>query len=285
MTPSGKGKTGMTSLSRLRARLQELVESSVFQNTVIVVICFNGATLGLATSERFVAWSHGIIPLINQAVVIFFAVEIALRLAAWGHRFFRDPWGIFDFAIVSVSLVPGADSYAVLRALRILRLLRLLSQVSRLRHIIESLLLALPSIGWIGVLLSLVYYVFAVMGTELYGATFPELFGHVGASMYTLFQVMTLESWSEAIARPVMEKHPGAWLYFVTFIVVSAFTVLNLFIGIIVNTMQSMHWEEEEEKRQAAEQKAHDEREEMQRHIRELHEKMDRLEKRLSSRG
>ncbi len=269
----------------LRGRLRALVESAPFQNTVIAVICVNGVTLGLATSEDLVAWSQGTIPLLNQAILAFFVVEIALRIVAHGPRFFRGAWNLFDFAIVAVSLVPDGGAYSVLRALRILRLLRLLSQVSRLRVIVESLLRALPGIGWIGVLLALVYYIFAVMGTELYGNTFPQWFGNVGASMYTLFQVMTLESWSEAIARPVMDEHAGAWLFFVSFILVSAFTVLNLFIGIIVNSMQSLHWEEEEEKRAASEQKAHDEREEMLQHIRQLHDKVDRLEQQLTRDG
>ncbi len=268
-----------------RERLRAWVESPLFQNTVIAVICVNGVTLGLETSDRLVEWSRGAIPLINQTILAFFVVEITLRLVAWGPRFFRGPWNVFDFSIVAVSLIPGGETYAVLRALRILRLLRLLSQVGRLRVIVESLLRALPGIGWIGVLLLLVYYVFAVMGTEMYGATFPQWFGSVGASMYSLFQVMTLESWSEAIARPIMEEHPGAWIYFVTFILVSAFTVLNLFIGIIVNSMQSLHWEEEEQKRLESDRKAHEEREEMFRYIRSLHDKVDRLERRWNGQG
>ncbi len=259
--------------------------SSPFQNTVIAVICINGVTLGLATSEDLVAWSRGAIPVINQAILAFFVVEIALRLLAAGPRFFKGGWNLFDFSIVAISLLPDGGAYSVLRALRILRLLRLISQIGRLRMIVESLLRALPGIGWIGVLLALVYYVFAVMGTELYGETFPQWFGSVGASMYTLFQVMTLESWSEAIARPVMDEHPGAWLYFVTFILVSAFTVLNLFIGIIVNSMQSLHWDEEEERRLASEEKAHSEREEMLSQIRALNDKVDRLERTLVQEG
>ncbi|MFP4648539.1 MAG: ion transporter [Halorhodospira sp.] len=273
------------SLSKLRRRLQTLVEAPWFQGTVIAVICLNGITLGLATSESLVAWSRGFIPTINQVIIFLFVVEIALRILAWGPHFFRSPWSLFDFTIVIFSLLPDSGPYSVLRALRILRLLRLFSQVRRLRAIIESLLRALPNIGWVGVLLLLIYYIFAVMGTELYGDTFPEWFGSIGASMYTLFQVMTLESWSQAIARPVMAEHGGAWFYFVTFILVTAFTVLNLFIGIIVNSMQSLHWEEEEEKRQASDQQAHDEREEMLEQLRQLHGKMDRLEHSLTRGG
>ncbi len=276
---------GQRSQDGWRGRLRSLVDGRRFQAAVIGVISVNGVTLGLATSDAVVAWSQGIIPLVNRGILAFFVIELALRMIAHGGRFFRDPWSIFDLGIVAVSLAPDGGAYSVLRALRILRLLRLLSQLARLRMIVESLLRALPSIGWIAILLVLVYYVFAVMGTELYGDTFPQWFGSVGASMYTLFQVMTLESWSQAIARPVMDEHPGAWLYFVSFILVSAFTVLNLFIGIIVNSMQSMHWEEEEDKRVASEESAHDERREMLEQVRRLNEKVDRLEQRLTREG
>ncbi|BAU56944.1 voltage-gated sodium channel subunit [Halorhodospira halochloris] len=285
MFSSGDNNSQHNYSAGLRGRIQWLVETPWFQNTIIVLICINGVTLGLVTSDDIKAWAGGLIPLINQVIIGVFVVEVALRIVAWGPRFFRGPWNLFDFFVVAIALVPDGGAYSVLRALRILRLLRLISQVGRLRIIVESLLRALPGIGWIGVLLLLVYYVFAVMGTELYGESFPEFFGTVGLSMYTLFQVMTLESWSEAIARPVMEQYAGAWFYFVTFILVSAFTVLNLFIGIIVNSMQSLHWEEEEEKRMESEGKAHTEREEMLHQIKEMNAKIDRLERRLSNNG
>ncbi|MFP4130235.1 MAG: ion transporter [Halorhodospira sp.] len=268
-----------------RERLQGLVSAPWFQGTVIAAITLNGVTLGLATSEAIVAWSQGLIPLANQAILALFVVEVALRILAWGGRFFRSGWGWFDFVIVGISLVPDGGAYSVLRALRILRLLRLFSYVPQLRLVVESLMRSLPGIGWVGALLLLVFYVFAVMGTELYGEAFPQWFGSIGASMYTLFQVMTLESWSEAIARPVMAEFPGAWVYFVTFILASAFTVLNLFIGIIVDSMQKMHAEASASREAASEGRAHDEREAMLRHIEQLHAKIDRLEERLVQDG
>lgn len=264
-----------------RARLNAWIESQSVQSFIIALICINGVVLGLETSDWVLDRTGGFLPLLNQAILVVFVIEIGLRLIAQGPWFFRGAWNNFDFFVVAVSLIPDGGAFSVLRALRVLRILRLLSTVSKLRQIVESLLLALPGIGWVAVLLGLIFYVFAVMGTELYGDAFPEWFGHVGLSMYTLFQVMTLESWSEAIARPVMEAHPSAWLYFVSFILVSAFTVLNLFIGIIVNSMQSLHWEEEDEKRQASEQKAHDERQALVEEIRRLSAQVDRLEQRL----
>jgi voltage-gated sodium channel len=122
-----------------------------------------------------------------------------------------------------------------------LRVLRLLSTVPRLRFVVESLLHSLPGISSIALLMVVLYYVFAVMATGLFGAGYPEWFGTIGRSMYTLFQIMTLESWSMGIVRPVMETHPYAWVFFVPFILVATFTILNLFIAIIVNTMQTMH--------------------------------------------
>lgn len=277
--------SGQTFASGLLGRIRWLVETAWFQNTIIALICINGITLGLDTAEQISSWGGGVIPLINKIIIGIFIVEVGLRIVAWGPRFFRGPWNLFDFFVVAIALLPDSGAYSVLRALRILRLLRLISQVGRLRVIVESLLRALPGIAWIGALLLLVFYVFAVMGTELYGDSFPQFFGSIGLSMYTLFQVMTLESWSQAIARPVMEEYSGAWFYFVTFILVSAFTVLNLFIGIIVNSMQSLHWEDEEEKRQDSEVKAHGEREEMLQQMHELHVKLDRLERRLNQNG
>ena len=285
MFSRGKNNLQHDYVRGLRGSIQWLVETSWFQNTIILLICINGITLGLVTSEAIAAWGGGIIPLLNQIIIAVFVVELGLRIVAWGPRFFLSPWSLFDFFIVAIALLPAGGAYSVLRALRILRLLRLISQLGNLRVIIESLLRALPGIGWIGGLLMLIFYVFAVMGTELFGDSFPQLFGSVGLSMYTLFQVMTLESWSEAIARPVMEDHTWAWVYFVTFILISAFTVLNLFIGIIVNSMQSLHWEEEEDKRLEFEGKANAERDEMLQQISELHAKIDRLERSLSQDG
>ena len=143
---------------------------------------------------------------------------------------------------LTVSLViPATGNLSVLRALRILRVLRLISVVPSLRRVVGGLLAALPGMGSIAVLLMLVFYMFSVMATKLYGGNFPDWFGSVGASAYSLFQIMTLESWSMGIVRPVMEVYPYAWLFFLPFILVTSFTVLNLFIGIIVDAMQKEH--------------------------------------------
>lgn len=266
-----------------RARLGAWVERARIQNLIITLICVNAVTLGLATFDTVTRQIGGALAAFEAAVLTVFVVEIALKLIAYDQRFFRDGWNVFDFLVVGISLVPGSGPFAVLRALRILRVLRLLAKVERLRMIVESLLRAVPGIGWIAFLLALVFYVFGVIGTELFGERFPDDFGHLGLALYSLFQVMTLESWSEEIARPIMEVYPLAWLYFVAFIVVSAFTVLNLFIGIIVSTMQEQHYTAEQARRSASEAKAHGERERMLELLETLNARIERLEQRLEA--
>ncbi|MEX1198889.1 MAG: ion transporter [Pseudohongiellaceae bacterium] len=267
-----------TNSAGLRQRLADWIESPRIQNFIITLIVINAITLGLETSARVTALAGNLLTGIEAVVLTIFVAEILIKLFAFGPRFFRNGWNVFDFAIVGIALVPASGPFAILRALRILRVLRLLTKIDRLRHIIEALLRAIPSIGWIVFLLLMVFYIFAVMGTQLFAESFPEQFGHLGRTLFTLFQIMTLESWSQGIARPVMETYPLAWLYFISFILITAFVVLNLFIGIIVSTMQEKHYEEEAERSAATEAKAHREREEMLDLIREMSQRLRRLE-------
>jgi voltage-gated sodium channel len=226
---------------RFRERARSMVESPFAHNTIVALIVLNAITLGLETSSRAMEHFGDLLVAIDRAVLAVFVVEIATKLYAHGWRFFREPWNIFDFVIVGIALVPASGPLSVLRALRILRVLRLVSTVPRLRFVVEALLHALPGISSIAMLMLLLFYVFAVMATGFFGDSHPQWFGTIGRSMYTLFQIMTLESWSMGIVRPVMELHPYAWVFFVPFILVATFTILNLFIAIIVNTMQTMH--------------------------------------------
>jgi voltage-gated sodium channel len=166
-------------------------------------------------------------------------VEILLRFVAHGWRLLRDPWGLFDTTVIAIALIPATGPLAVLRALRVLRVLRLVSIVPSMKMVVQSLLTSLPGMGSIVALLGLVFYVAAVIATQLFGDTFPDWFGTLGASFYTLFQVMTLESWSMGIVRPVMEEYPLAWMYFVPFILIATFMMLNLFIAVIVDAIQT----------------------------------------------
>ncbi|GGD46940.1 hypothetical protein GCM10011358_33350 [Sinisalibacter lacisalsi] len=228
-------------------RVQALLESARFQNAIIVLIMVNAITLGLETSPAVMAVIGPQLLVFDKIVLGVFALEIFAKLIVYRSRFHRDPWNLFDFAVVSIALMPATGPLSVLRALRILRVLRLVSAVPSMRRVVMALLASIPGISSIVGLLLLVFYVFAVMATKLFGAAFPEFFGSIGASFYSLFQIMTLESWSMGIVRPVMEVFPLAWLYFVPFILVTSFTVLNLFIGIVVDAMQRQHAAEDAE--------------------------------------
>ena len=256
-----------------RARVEAWVESPGPRNFIIGLIIINAIILGIETSDRVMDSQAGPWLLLANALILgVFVVEIGLKLFAMGPRFFRSGWNLFDFFVVAISLVPASGPFQILRALRVLRVLRLLSQVPKLRQIIESLLRALPGMGWTALLLVLVFYVFAVMGTELFKDEFPQWFGNLGASLFSLFQIMTLESWSTGIARPVMESQPWAWTFFVPFILISSFMVLNLFIAIIVTATQSIHADEEELARQ-----------EVLSQLRAIQERLDRMEQRSKS--
>jgi voltage-gated sodium channel len=236
-----------------RGRIAAFIEQAKFQRAIIGLILVNAVLLGLETSPDIMARTGGVIIAIDKAILAIFVVEIALRLFVHRAAFWRDPWSVFDFLVVAIALIPASGQFAVLRALRVLRVLRLLTMVPSMRRVVGALLAAIPGLGSIALVLLIIYYVFAVIATNLFAAAFPEWFGNIGRSLYTLFQVMTLESWSMGISRPVMEQFPYAWVLFITFILVATFTMLNLFIAIIVNAMQSFNDEEHAAANQATE--------------------------------
>lgn len=231
------------------SRIRTLVESNRFQRFIIAVIIVNAVTLGLETSPSAVAAAGGLLWMLDRIALSIFVVEIALKLIVYRHNFFRDGWNVFDFVVVSVTLAPAGEGVAVLRALRILRALRLVSVVPSMRKVVNALLKAIPGMISVLTLLLLVFYIAAVMATKLFAESFPDWFGSLGASFYTLFQIMTLESWSMGIVRPVMEVYPLAWLFFVLFILLTTFAVLNLFIAIVVDAMSVTDHEEQEQTR------------------------------------
>ena len=223
----------------LRDKAGRLVMAPRVQNFIMALIIFNALTLGLETSSS-IRNSHGqVLSIIDQLVLSVFVLEILAKLLHKGWRFFKDGWNVFDLIVVGIALVPSAGPLAVLRALRILRALRLLSVVPQMRIVIQALLSALPAMASVVAIIALIFYVGAVLATNLFGIHFDEWFGHVGRSMYTLFQIMTLESWSMGIVRPVMGVFPMAWIFFIPFILVTSFAVINLFIGVIVDAVQS----------------------------------------------
>ena len=235
----------------MRAQLQTFIEDSRVQNGVIILILINAVLLGLETSSSIMQQAGNFILAIDRIILSIFVIEIVIRLYVYGRSFWRDPWSLFDFSVVAIALIPASGPFAVLRALRVLRVLRLLTMVPSMRRVVGALLAAIPGLGSIGLMLIIFYYVFAVIATNLFGADFPEWFGTLGNSFYTLFQIMTLESWSMGIVRPVMESYPYAWAFFIPFILVATFTMLNLFIAIIVNAMQTYSTAEHQETVQA----------------------------------
>ena len=223
----------------LQTRLKTFIEQSTFQNIIISLILINAILLGMETSPAIMDLAGPFILLLDKLILAIFVVEISIRLYVFRAAFWRDPWSLFDFTVVAIALIPASGPFAVLRALRVLRVLRLLTMVPSMRRVVGALLAAIPGLGSIGLMLLVFYYVFAVIATNLFGNSHPDWFGTLGQSFYTLFQIMTLESWSMGIVRPIMETFPYAWAFFVPFILVATFTMLNLFIAIIVSAMQS----------------------------------------------
>lgn len=223
----------------LRSRVARLVVSRAFQHAITALILVNAVSLGLETSESAMNRIGPALELVDDLLLWLFTAELGLRIYAFRGRFFRDAWGIFDLVVVGIAWLPGSGPLSVLRALRVLRVLRLISVVPSLRHVVEAMLGALPGMGSIVMLMLLIFYVFAVMATKLFGAALPEQFGSMGDSLFTLFQLMTLDDWAN-IVKPAMEAVPLALLFFLPFIILSTFVVLNLFIGVIVDSIQTL---------------------------------------------
>ncbi len=226
-----------------RADLARLIESPAVTIGVSAVIVLNAIVLGLETSSGLSSEARATLQMIDDLCLAFFVVELLVRAYAFGGGFLRDPWSVFDAVVVSVALVPSTGPLSVLRTLRVLRVLRLLSVAPTMRRVVNGLLAAVPGLMSIMGIMAIIFYVSAVIATGLYGATFPEWFGSLGRSAYTLFQVMTLESWSMGIVRPIMNEHPLAWVFFIPFILIATFTLLNLFIAVIVNAVQKVQQE------------------------------------------
>jgi voltage-gated sodium channel len=221
--------------------LRRIVEDPRTDRVIMGLIVFNAVTLGVETSHTAMDRFGPVLSAIDRAVVAVFVLELTARMIVQRASFFRDGWNIFDLIVVGIAVAPATEAFSVLRALRVLRLLRLITVVPTLRRVVGGLIASLPGMGSIFLLILLVYYVAAVMAVNLYGEEFPDLFGTLPRSLFTLFTIMTLEGWVEGVVKPVMEKHPYAWLFFIPFIIGTTFTILNLFIGVIVGAMQEEH--------------------------------------------
>ena len=220
-------------------RIRSFVEHRATQRSITLLIVLNAIVLALETSPAAMAAAGSLLEHTDRVILGVFVVEILLKLIGQRRDFVRDPWNHFDTVVVTIALIPATEFLSVMRALRILRVFRLISAVPSMRRVVGALLHAVPGMSSVVMLLSVIYFVFSVMATNLFGDRFSEWFGSIGSSAYTLFQIMTLESWSMGIVRPVMEVFPHAWVFFVPFILITSFAVLNLFIGIIVDAMQT----------------------------------------------
>jgi voltage-gated sodium channel len=233
------------------AWLSRIVNDPRTERVIMALIVLNAVILGLETSKSAMASSGRLLQVLDHVILAVFVVEIAARVVVHRLAFFRDPWSVFDFIVIGIALVPATETFSVLRSLRVLRVLRLITGVPTLRRVVAGLLAALPGMGSIVFLIGLIYYVFGVMATKLFGETNPDLFGTLADSLFTLFTVMTLEGWVNDVAKPVMDKHPYAWVFFISYIVVTTFMVLNLFIGVVVNAMQAEASKAEADEREA----------------------------------
>jgi len=229
----------------MQEKILQLVQSSKFQNFIMLLIIINGITMGLETSQAITSEYGTFINTFDVAVITIFTIEIILRVYAHRLAFFKDGWSLFDFTIVAISLVPASAGFEILRILRVLRLLRLVTVVPQMRKVVMALVSVIPGMASIAALLMLFFYIFAIMATQLYGTTFPHWFGSLGESFYTLFQIMTLESWSMGIVRPMMETHPYAWTFFVPYIFMVTFIMVNLIVAVVVDAMAEINKAEE----------------------------------------
>ena len=254
-----------------RERMREIVEAPWFVHGIMALIIVNAVAFGLETYPSVMASLAPVLEPLDHIVLWIFVLELSMRFAAYGRQFFRDPWSLFDIVIVGIAFVPSAGAMSVLRAARVLRALRLISVFPRLRIVAQGLLSAIPGIGSIGAILVTILYVFAVIATKLFGETYPEWFGTLHGSLFSLFQIMTLEGWPD-IVRTVLKTDPWAWAFFITYILIATFTVLNLFIAVIVDAMTRAGDAEDHDKADALVA--------IQAELRALHAKIDELSRR-----
>lgn len=276
--------TAVASQQDIISRIGIWVESVPVQRFITALIVINAIILGMETSQSVMDSIGPLITNLDHAILAVFVGEIVARIAYRRGAFFTDGWSLFDLAVVAIALAPTTPGLAVLRALRVLRVLRLITVLPRLKMIVSALLSSLPGLAMIMLLQGLLFYVAAVIATKMYGHSFPDWFGTLGASLYTLFQVMTLESWSMGIVRPVMEQYPYSWLFFVPFILIATFTMLNLFIAVIVNAMQTLHTEEVTEVGAELRSAAHEEAALVTAELAKLREEMSALRRAIETR-
>ncbi len=224
-----------------KQKIEAFIAYPFIQHTLVAFIIINAVILGMETSPYIMDQVGPVLIALDHGILWVFIAEIVLLIAARGLHFFKDPWAVFDFIVVGIALVPATGSLSVLRALRVLRVLRLINKIESMRRVVSGLLSSLPSLGSVFGLILVIFYVSAVIATNVFGTAFPDWFGNLATSSFTLFQVMTLEGWSDGIARPVMQVFPHAWIFFLIFILIATFVIVNLFIAVIVDSLTSIN--------------------------------------------
>lgn len=227
--------------------IKKIIEHKFFERFIISIILINWITMWLETSKNIMQNYWDLIYFFDKIVIAIFTIEALLKILTYKFSYFKNWWNLFDFSIVVISLIPASWPFQILRILRVFRLLRLITIVPSMRKIVSALLWVIPGILSVWWLLLIIYYVFAIMVTQLYWETFPQWFGDLWNSFYTLFQIMTLESWSMWIVRPVIEIHPYAWIVFVTFVLIATFVMINLVVAIVVDAMNKINSKEEKD--------------------------------------
>ncbi len=224
----------------MKDKLKFFIEHKYTNNFILAVIVYNAIALGLLTYPSICNYIGTFLLHSCFACVIIFTIEMIIKLYVYGGKFFKDGWNNFDFILVAMSWVPTGgvfSSFRAFRVLRALRALRLVTRMQKLRLIVQAIIDSIPNVFWACLLLLLIFYIFAIMGTTLYAESYPEYFGTIGKTMATLFQMVTLDDWAAGIARPICAKNPFGWIYFITFILISSFIVMNVIVGVIVNAI------------------------------------------------
>ncbi len=223
--------------------LRKIISGKVWGNCIAILIIVNTIVLGMETYLVIMNAYGDLLTSIDQTILYVFILELVFRFIAYRLDFLKDPWSIFDLCVVGIALIPAQDAFSALRAARALRALRLISVFPKLRKVIEGLVMAIPGICAIAGVMAIIICVFGLIASKLYGVSYPQWFGNLHLSVFSLFQIMTLEGWPD-IVRTVMQEKPLAWIFFVTYILIATFSVLNLFIAVVVDAMQRNHAED-----------------------------------------
>jgi len=231
----------MTTQIMLQQRIARLVSSTLFERTIITLIIINAFILGLETSASLVASYGTWFELGHKLILATFIIEAALKISAVAPRlklYFGNGWNLFDFSIIILSLLPATGELAMIaRLARLLRVLRLISTIPELRLIVATLMRSIPSMGNIMLLMSIIFYIYAIAGFHLFHQHDPAHWGTLGLSLLSLFRIVTLEDWTD-LMYTAMEDQPFAWLYFVSFVVMGTFVIINLFIAVVINNLE-----------------------------------------------